>query len=201
MSRVNKQNPVDVLWERLAAAPSEDATARAVAAYEAATRTYGVPVLNGELRVVLPEKRVLGPDGPAGFEATLVALQYLLSAREEPLAGEWVDPRSLSYGDFFFRAPHELPTAKLEEAFGGSVDAFRSSAEALGGRALDMGDAAYELRVLPRVPIAAVLWRADDEFPARAQFLFDRTADRQLPLDALWVLCSILVKRLAPKRT
>jgi len=198
---VNKQNPIDVLWERLAAAPPDDVAARAAAAYDADAQAYRVPLLNGELCVALSEKRVLGPDGPVGFEATLLLLQYLLSARDIALVGEWADPKSLSYGDFFFRPPHDLPTERLEQAYGSSVEAFRSAAEALGGRPLEMGDAAYEFRVVPRVPIAVVLWRADDEFPARAHFLFDRSADRQLPVDALWVLCILLVKRLAPKRT
>ena len=193
---MNSQNPVDVLWERLAAAAPGEVAARAAVAYDASGLAYLVPLLNTELRVALRERRVIGADGPAGFELTLVCVQYLLTARDEPIAGELADPRSIGYGDFFFRGLHGLPTAKLEEAFGQRPDAFRVAAEALGGRAAQMGDAAYEFRALPRVPIAVVLWAADDQFPARAQFLFDKAADRQLPLDVLWVLCLLLVKKL-----
>jgi len=188
-----QQDPIGVLWERLAAARPEEAAARAAVAFEPGRDAYVVPLCGAEVRVLAAERRV---EGAPGYEAMLASLQYLLSAQDESPAGEWVDPKSLPYGDFFFRGPHPMPTAGLEEAFGQSPDAFRGAAEALGGRPLDMGDAAYEFRALPRVPVAVILWAADDEFPARARFLLDRHAHRQLPLDALWVVCRVLAKRL-----
>ena len=39
-----------------------------------------------------------------------------------------------------------------------------------------------------------VIWRADEEFPARASILFDQTAADQLPLDALWMAANLAVK-------
>jgi hypothetical protein len=190
------QNPIDVLWERLRAAPPDGVAARAAVEYDAAQAAYRVPLCGLELRVAPAAKRVECADGPPGYEAELLCVQYLLTAQDEPLAGEWALPRTLPYGDFFFRSPHDLPTAKLEEAFGGRLDAFREAAEAVGGTPLAMGDAAYEFRALPRVPVGVILWGADDEFPARAQFLLDKAAHRQLPIDALWVLCRVLAKRL-----
>jgi len=190
------QNPTAILWERLRAEPPNDAAARAAADYDAARQAYRVRLLDQELCVVPSEERVEGPDGPTGFQATLVCIQYLLTSRDEALRGEAVDPKSLPYGQFFFRGLHDLPTAKLEAAFGDRLDAFRAAAEAIGGRPLAMGDAAYEFRALPRVPVTVVLWGADEEFPARARFLFDKAADRQLPLDALWVLSGVVARRL-----
>ena len=191
-----KQNPMGVLWERLGAADPGEVAQRAVAPWRAEKQAYVVRLLNADLCVSPAQRRVDGPDGAAGFEAMLVCVQYLLTSRDEPPAGEMVNPRALPYGDLFFRGLHELPTAKLEGAFGERLDAFRAAAEGLDGEARDMGDAAYEFRPLPRVPMTVRLWAADDEFPARAQFLFDKAADRQLPIDALWVLAKIVAKRL-----
>lgn len=196
-----KQDPMGVLWERLAACDPGEVAQRAAASWEAERQAYTVRLLNADLCVSPTERRVDGPDGAAGFEPMLVCVQYLLSARDEPPAGEMVNPRTLPYGDFFFRGLHELPTAKLEAAFGERLDAFRAAAEGVGGEARDMGDAAYEFRALPRVPMTVGLWAADDEFPARAQFLFDKAADRQLPIDALWVLAKIVAKRLLAAAT
>ena len=89
-----------------------------------------------------------------------------------------------------------LPSPETVAAFGADRQAFCRSAEALRGVPLVMGDAAYELPALPRLPVTVALWLADDEFAARVQFLVDKAADRQLPLDALWVLCRIVAKRL-----
>ena len=199
---LERQNPTDVLWERLLAASPDEVAPRAAVAYDAGRQAYLVPFCRREVRVLPAEKQVETSDGSPGFEAGLVCLQYLLVAQDVPLAGEWADPRTVPYGDFFFRGPHDLPTEGLEEAFGQRVDAFRAAAEAIGGRAVKMGDAAYEFRALPRIPIVVILWAADDEFPARARFLFDRNVHRQLPVDALWVLCRVLAKWLiaaAPK--
>jgi hypothetical protein len=49
---------------------------------------------------------------------------------------------------------------------------------------------------LPRVPVAVLWWDADDEFPARAELLFDQTAPKHLPIDGSAVLGSWLVTRL-----
>jgi hypothetical protein len=191
-----QQNPMAVLWERLAGAKPDSVAARAAVAYDAAKKAYRVPLCGSEQRVHPGQRSVAGPDGPAGYEATLVCVQYLLTARDEPASGEVVLATSLPYGEFFFRGPHPMPTDKVETALGESVALFRAAAEALDGRGVDMGDAGFEFAALPRLPITVVLWAADDEFPARAQFLFDRTAHLHLPLDALWVLSRILAKRL-----
>jgi hypothetical protein len=55
-----------------------------------------------------------------------------------------------------------------------------------GGVPAHHGDAALELRPLPKVPTTVILWTEDDEFPARADLLFDASAPLHLPLDILW---------------
>ena len=192
----DKPGPMDVLWQRLQAESPESVARRAAVAYDAAGRAYLVPLCGQVLRVLPAAKRVEGADGPCGCEPTLACVQYLLTAQDAPPAGEMVNPRAIPSGDFFFRGPHDLPTGRLVKAFGERVEAFCKAAEKIGGRAARAGDAAYEFAALPRVPVTIVLWRADEEFPARAQILLDRAADRQLPLDALWVLSNVLIKRL-----
>jgi hypothetical protein len=44
--------------------------------------------------------------------------------------------------------------------------------------------------------MTVILWRADEEFPARTSILFDETAADQLPLDALWMAAHLAVKAL-----
>jgi len=188
---------MEVLWRRLAAESAQAVAERAAVALEADAGAFIIPLCGQRLRVLPAARRIECPDGPCGFEATLLGLNYLLGAKDDPPAGELVNPRTLPLGDFFFRGPHDLPTGMLEAAFGLRLSAFRRAAEAIGGRALAAGDAAYEFQALPRVPVTVILWTADEEFPARVQFLLDQKADRQLPLDSLWLLCLVLAKRLA----
>lgn len=61
------------------------------------------------------------------------------------------------------------------------------------------GDAAVEVRALPRLPITFIFWQEDEEFPASISMLFDRTADRQLPLDVILALAQETMHQLVEK--
>jgi len=189
-----RQDPIGALWERLQAATPASIAQHANVTWDDDAGAFVLPLLVDDVRILPADRRM---DGAGGFEATIACLQYLLTSQSDARAGELVSPVQLPYGDFFFRGPHELPTGPVERAYGTQLDGFRAAAEALRGRPVDMGDAAYEFDVLPRVPITVVLWVADEEFPARVQFLYDKLADRHLPLDALWVLTKHLAKKLA----
>ena len=67
---------------------------------------------------------------------------------------------------------------------------------ALGGTAVAYGNAAMQLSPLPKVPVTILLWTEDDEFPARADLLFDATCTAHLPLDILWSVALISVQTL-----
>jgi len=56
-----------------------------------------------------------------------------------------------------------------------------------------LAGAAVRLFPLPRVPLTATLWLADEEFPAHAGLLFDSTSGLQLPTDILWSLARLSV--------
>ncbi|MBW2591755.1 MAG: DUF3786 domain-containing protein, partial [Deltaproteobacteria bacterium] len=67
---------------------------------------------------------------------------------------------------------------------------------ALKGTAIEPGDAGFEFSILPKTPMQLILWEGDDEFPAEANILFDKTAGEILsPEDAAW-LAGMLVYRL-----
>lgn len=178
------------LWKALLAAEPDDVCRRSLAQFEAASGAYIMDML-AKTYVVRPKERVIEilttpPSKVTDIHVYVSAVQYLLNAKDVPRTGEWVTEKQLSYGDFFFTTPHPLPTAKILKRFGTDPDAFARACVKLGGEKLTFGDVSFELRVLPRLPLAYVLWRADDEFPARCQILFDSTAEEHLPVDALW---------------
>lgn len=136
-----------------------------------------------DTREIMPREASSPPVNPA---MGLAIMHYLLRAREAPLRGEWISEKDLPGGEQFFRGPHAIPGDKIAKAFGDDIGGFRSRREELGGEAMDMGDAAFRFRYLPRVPVAAVLWGADEEFGADARLLFDRTLGEHLPLDVIF---------------
>jgi hypothetical protein len=182
---------------------SDDVCRRSGAELGPEGRTYRLRVLNETLAIDPAARRVerVVPPAAAAEEApddqlALASVAYLLSAQEMALAGRWVSPLELPTGAVFLRGPHVLPTQPLEDRFGASADVFRRACESLGGQPLDLADVSYRFLVFPRLPAAVLLWLADDEFDARATFLFDKTAGRQMALDSLWLVTHLLTTRL-----
>ena len=135
---------------------------------------------------------------PLSFHLYFLAVHYLLNAQDRPLRGDTVTPKELRDGELFFSGGSHTPNfGPILGRFDGRGELLLQAGEALGGRGVDCGDAAIEIRVLPRVPITVILWFSDEEFPARASVLFDRSVEAQLPVEALLPLISQVVKHLA----
>jgi hypothetical protein len=186
------------LWEQLEALEGQEMARRAGCQYEDEPGRYTIRVLQREYLVDLSARRVLSAldRSEAGYARELCILAYLINSKDLPVRGKLIPAASLPGGQFFFRGPHKLPTEKLEDAFGDNPDRLYKVADEFGARRRDFGDAAIQLYVLPRVPLNVVIWRADEEFAARASILFDETAAEQLPLDALWMAANLTVKAL-----
>ena len=185
----------EIHWESLAGMQPAEVCRRSMATYDGHSGCYEIPILDRRVSIDPSARTVAWSHGTQaaaetpGFNYWLVSINYLLGAKELPPAGEWVNARSLPYGEFFFRGPHELPTKAVAEAFGRDPEAFLRAGRSLGGREDVDGDASVVLPVLPRVPLKYILWRADEEFPSRVQILFDRNTPEHLRVDAILAAC------------
>jgi hypothetical protein len=115
-------------------------------------------------------------------------LIYLIRATEIEPSGKWVNEKQLPGGSNFFSGPHHLPTDRLQQRYGTDLESFRRHCLQAGGKPLEFGDASFAFEPLPRIPLACVLWAADEEFPARVSFLFDSTILYQLPMEIILAL-------------
>jgi hypothetical protein len=156
--------------------------------------------MDKEYHIYPNEERVEGPVGDvlvSDSEFILLLLTYLISAQDVFFGGRWVSERDLPGGELFFRGPHQLPTTNLIARFGKDPEKFLAIGKALGGKRLpEYGDVGLEFQVLPKVPIACVLWAEDEEFPARLSFLFDPSLASHFPLDVVLALVRCMVKNL-----
>jgi hypothetical protein len=186
------------LWQQLLKLDGQQTARRAKCRYFDDPSRYILRLLNTEYTVDVSDKRVVSAEGcsAAGYGRELCILAYLINSRDLPITGKLAPPESLPGGQFFFRGPHVLASEKLEKAFGRSPKKLHRVGDGFGAKRCDFGDASIQLYVLPRVPLTIVIWRADEEFAARASILFDETAADQMPLDALWMAANITVKAL-----
>ena len=166
---------------------------------------YRLRVLGSEYLIVPGEQRITRPGTGGNCQSApavsgnleLVIVHYLIAAKGLPVTGEWVGLQDLGSGSRFFTSPAHVPDfGDLLPLCATSAGAVVRAARSLGGRRLEGGDLAVEIRVLPRLPLALVCWNASDEFPARASVLCDRGAREQLPLDVLLAAIQEAIRQL-----
>jgi len=155
------------------------------AAYDPAGRCFELDYAGEKVQVSYPE---------ASFNLELsvsdrtIILLYLSGARGLPLRNQWLTFMELPNGPHH-RQPFENEALRpLCASFGREPHLLAAAAVRLGGSPLAMGDAAVRLLVLPRLPLAVVVWAGDEEFPARANILFDASAPGFLDTAALYAL-------------
>jgi hypothetical protein len=138
-------------------------------------------------------RRVKDGKEPSSFIQSLI-LTYLASANGTTASSRWIGFRELPDGMFYAQAFRGYTGIRLVRQLEGGIQAFRRAAEALDGKPVQqIGDAGYAFTVLPRLHIAVVYWRGDEEFPSQARVLFEDTADSYMPTDGLAILGSHLV--------
>ncbi len=130
----------------------------------------------------------------------LVLLHYLIRADGAALADRWSAYRELPDGRVYDLAFQRRASLRLARVYGTDAQAFGVASRTLGGERLTFGDASYLFRVLPRVPMAVVLYLGDEEFGPAVNVLFDASAGHYLPAEDLAVLGSVLAGRLIKAR-
>jgi hypothetical protein len=206
MAIFNDRN-IEPKWADLAKRPLDAVERGSLARWDGSRGCWVVDFLTDSLAVDVKARTVTWSDrgGTPGRQepsrdVALLVLDYLANAQDVPGASRWVTGKDLPSGAFFFRGPHDLPEALVARRFAKSPDEFRAAATLLGGRLVAAeeipGDAAAVFRVLPRVEVAVSLWRADEEFPARATILFDASVPSHLKLDGIFLVALQLVLRL-----
>ena len=186
------------LWQQLIGLNPQATAARAKCEFLSDPDRYVLGLVSDRYEVRLAERSIVALESTGRLASRvyltqLCLLAYLINAQDLPLAGKLVRPEMLPTGQFFFRGLHRPPTETLEKAFGPCPDRLLEAVGRLGATQCEYGDASIELLVLPRVPITFAVWRADDEFPARASVLVDQTVAAHLPLDALHVAMDLAV--------
>lgn len=130
------------------------------------------------------------------LQEQVLILHYLLADGAATPSGDWVAYREIPGAAFYFGAFLKRAVDPLKKSFGAEIAGFGRAAERLRGEPLAVGDAGYEFRVFPKVPVRLILHAGDEEFPAEAAIVFDRSIGRMLsPEDVAW-MAGMLVYRL-----
>ncbi|MGD0884018.1 MAG: DUF3786 domain-containing protein [Thermodesulfovibrionales bacterium] len=189
-------------WESLAKLNHDDVCGRTDAVFDTSSGLYSIRSFGKDIFVSPRERRIFG-NSPMndillkrlGYFFNFSALCYLTMAKDTSITGRLIKPINMKSGQLFFRGSHVLPLDNIAQNFGHDLDGFLKRGEDFCGESLNYGDASLKLLPLPKVPVVLILWREDEEFPPRADLLFDSSVEIQLPIDVIWsiAMLSLLV--------
>src|SRR5208337_2864480 len=138
-------------------------------------KALALPFLGDELLVTHPEISVNYNNKNDGVPlwARIIALHYLNAARGTPKTGIQRTFQDLEGGRAYHPAFLRRTIIPLLDVFGDDLEEFKRAGLRAGGTSISIGDYALSFQAFPSVPLAFVLWKGDDEFPASGSVIFD----------------------------
>jgi hypothetical protein len=110
------------------------------------------------------------------FVAILILHYYIQKLKKLPeLTGEWISFKELESGESYYPAFRKRAIEPVIRKYGTNPAGLWSMADKGIARKLEQADAAVVVDAFEGVPVAVELWKADDEFAAEANMLFDRS--------------------------
>jgi hypothetical protein len=160
---------------------------------------FRVPFLNRAYRIGFPEltfEDEADPQKEVPIQEQILILHYMLSPTPSPLTDNWISYREIPGASFYYSSFVRRAIDPLKKVFGQNIDNLLNAGVIMGGKTIDTGDAGYEFRLFPNIPVRLILWAGDDEFPAEANMVFDENIGSMLsPEDIAW-LAGMLAYRL-----
>jgi hypothetical protein len=179
----------------LRAADLADRCAKSGATLNATGDAAELTFLGARYRITPPEFDVARADSDAAVPITdkILLLHYLATAGGKPVSGEWMTFGEVPGGDQYLPVFRARSLDRLVAAFEGREDELIHAGERMGATPAEHGDVSVVVEAFPRVPVAAVLWRGDDEFSASGAFLFDKCTPDYLPAEDMVVIATKVV--------
>lgn len=129
----------------------------------------------------------------------IVLCHYLLRGGQGKISGEWVSYRDFKDSGFFIANLQANVEERVARYFSGRLEDLEKAAMRLHGKTYPVRQAdegCYVFQALPKIPLLLAFYDRDDEFPASAKLLFDRSAAIWLDMECLAALGYILADRL-----
>lgn len=161
-----------------------------------------VKFLSDIYNIDLTEKRVVSAPGntAAKDHVTIILLHYLaakLAAGKLPeLSGEWIDFNELEGGEGYYPAFKKRTIDPIIRKYGTDPDALSAAAGRMGAKQAKLGDVSVIIHPLEQVAILVKMSRADEEFAADANILFDSNISRIFRTEDIVVLTESIVHKL-----
>ena len=132
------------------------------------------------------------------FGEVMTILDWLCDSRTDRyITGRWVMLATLG-GSVHTNLQDNREDANAR-LFDTDVELFIKACEALGGEKETRADVAYSIELLDGLRVLVQLWRADEEFPAQLNFMWDENTTRYIRYETTWYATGLLINRIKEK--
>ncbi|MCG1012865.1 DUF3786 domain-containing protein [Tepidanaerobacter sp. GT38] len=187
-------------WEDLSKKKPEEVAECMKVSYIRDRGQFVVPHLNEEYIVDCRCKTVRNRQNGslASSELTILILHYLtFFTQKRDLERKWISLKEVPNGGIlFYPAFFRESIQRLIKTFGYDSQLFLSCAGKLGGFPGILGTASAIFYVFPKVCTYVVIWEGDEEIPANATLLFDKSIEHFLHIESIIGVGGYLIKRL-----
>jgi hypothetical protein len=166
--------------------------------YDQSSGEYILPMWGRQIKISYPDFIVKNNHSNEELDVATQALvlYHFITTDGTPEIGRWISFADLPDGRFYNSAFQGYTGGELARKFGSDRNRFETAAQISGGTRELLGDAAYRFSLFPRVPLIAVLWEGDEDFPTSYRILFDASVPNHMPTDACAIAGSMLSRRL-----
>ena len=130
------------------------------------------------------------------IQEQVLILHYLDGESFPQPSGNWVAYREIPGATFYDSSFIKRAVIPLKSVFGNNVEGLKKAAGALNGDPQNNGDACFDFRPFPKVPMRVTLYEGDEEFEPEANIVFDETIGKMLSAEDIAWMAGMVVYRL-----
>lgn len=191
------QDALRVAWRELEGKEPEKVAGDGLLSVDPSAGLIDIPFLGDHYKVDLAERKVMFENGQDVYPfLSVLLLHYLIGVSDRALTGEWVSFREFEGGDSYIGSFTNRTLIPLKNTFGDRPELLEKAAASLGASRLDLGDVGLCIPVFPKLPLAIVVWRGDEEFPPDVNVLYDKTANDILRTEDLAICGALTMSKL-----
>jgi hypothetical protein len=153
--------------------------------------------LNKAVTIAWPGPDFLWKESGEGIpvQQEILLLHYLHGAlNAQEVSGKWIAYQEVPDGRFYLDAFLRRAKGPMVGVFGNQPEVFAKLAtEVYDARPFDQGDVSVVVQALPKIPVALILWKGDEEFPPEGNLLFDESISRILSAEDIAWLSGMII--------
>ena len=142
---------------------------------------FEIQLMNRRVKLTFPEMETFYEDGTKTADNVRILLaRYVMEGVQAESSGKMYSYPEMPWGPVYEVQFRGRCISRMAGTYGHNIKGFKEGMEKIGakeareasGRFASGADCAYDIPFLPKLTIRALIWEADEEFPASAQILF-----------------------------